>query len=283
MPAAWGGSIWIGSGAAYYRGTTGDNCSHAHHLIQVIVGEGADVAITDERGVTAKSCGFFIPSGITHRIVPESDGASRDCLILFFEPFSTAGRMLSEAFSAQPPGIHPIDIEKSQKLRSLIASEICFGQSFVDTTASILTGEQWRYRPTDRRVAYALDLIERLRNDSGAFEHIASRLGISPRYLRKIFERETGITMQRFRLWIKMKTAIHHALSGESLTFASVLGGFSDAAHFSRTFRDLFGISPSCVFDEISKRNAIEKKRARKDSGAIITTTGHISDRARAA
>jgi AraC-like DNA-binding protein len=34
-------------------------------------------------------------------------------------------------------------------------------------------------------------------------------------------------------------------LAGHSLTEAAYQGGFADAAHFSRTFRRMFGLPPS--------------------------------------
>jgi AraC-like DNA-binding protein len=70
---------------------------------------------------------------------------------------------------------------------------------------------------------------------------------MSPTRLTHVFSREVGIPFRRFVLWTRIKHAVSTTRAGANLTAAAVAAGFSDAAHFSRTFRGMFGLSPSRV------------------------------------
>jgi AraC-like DNA-binding protein len=56
-----------------------------------------------------------------------------------------------------------------------------------------------------------------------------------------------GIPFRRFVLWSRMRQAVASTQAGRDLTEAAVDAGFSDSAHLSRTFRAMFGLSPSMV------------------------------------
>lgn len=76
---------------------------------------------------------------------------------------------------------------------------------------------------------------------------IAAALGISPRYLHLLFETGTSVSatilgrrLERCRTAISDPAQRHRAVSEIAFSW-----GFNDAAHFSRTFRARFGVSPS--------------------------------------
>jgi len=253
MPSTWNGGIWIGTGNAYFIGGAGDSTPHAHHLIQIVVGLHGDVAIEDASGRVHLAPGFVIPSGMPHRVISSEASGRGESLMIFVESFSVIGKWLSSRSEGQGLTLDHIDAERANSIRRLLRQNRSSEQALVDDVVSTIAEGAWRTRPMDRRIALAIDHIEQNCNDAEIFERIADTLGISLRYLRKIFERETGMTMQRFRLWSKMKKSIDHALTGGTLTNASALAGFSDSAHFSRTFRDMFGVSPSQIFDKLPK------------------------------
>jgi len=47
-----------------------------------------------------------------------------------------------------------------------------------------------------------------------------------------------------------MRVAVTSVLSGMTLTQAAHEAGFSDTAHLSRTFMDMFGVNPSTVLKQ---------------------------------
>ena len=57
-----------------------------------------------------------------------------------------------------------------------------------------------------------------------------------------------GIPLRRYLLWLRLIEGIKVALKGISLTAVAHEVGFSDSAHFSRSFKEMFGLTPSELF-----------------------------------
>lgn len=79
---------------------------------------------------------------------------------------------------------------------------------------------------------------------------VAARHGISPRYIRKLFETE-GTSFSDFVLNLRLERA-HHMLSDQQRTSKLIRAiasecGFSDLSHFNQTFRRRYGMTPSDV------------------------------------
>jgi AraC-like DNA-binding protein len=61
---------------------------------------------------------------------------------------------------------------------------------------------------------------------------------------------QTGVGFRPYLLWLRIECALAAYVGGSSLTDSAHIGGFSDSAHFSRTFRKMFGIAPMSVRPE---------------------------------
>jgi AraC-like DNA-binding protein len=87
---------------------------------------------------------------------------------------------------------------------------------------------------------------------------IAHAIGLSPSYLHKVFQRE-ATTLDRW-IWERRLDACYGLLAdpsiGHNITEIALSNGFSDGAHFSRSFRRRFGISPRA-----HRRAANEQRR----------------------
>lgn len=77
---------------------------------------------------------------------------------------------------------------------------------------------------------------------------VARRVGASPHYLSRVFRRETGETLTRFRNRLRVRRALDRIEGGENnLARLAADLGFSDHAHLTRTVRDEVGHTPSAV------------------------------------
>lgn len=77
---------------------------------------------------------------------------------------------------------------------------------------------------------------------------VARRVGVSPHYLSRVFRRETGETLTRFRNRLRVRRALDRIEGGENnLARLAADLGFSDHAHLTRTVRDEVGHTPSAV------------------------------------
>jgi len=56
-----------------------------------------------------------------------------------------------------------------------------------------------------------------------------------------------GVSFRSYRVWSQVRAAMAGLATQARLTDAALHGAFSDSAHFSRTFRQTFGMTPSSV------------------------------------
>lgn len=98
---------------------------------------------------------------------------------------------------------------------------------------------------SDERIVKALDFIETNLSESIRLEDLADLMFLSPERARHLFAQQTGLPFSQYILWKRIKQVIVTVLRGEfSLTEAALEFGFSDQAHFCRTFKRMFGMSP---------------------------------------
>ncbi len=101
-----------------------------------------------------------------------------------------------------------------------------------------------------RLEAIKLDIGENASKPSFSIDEVAVRHGVSPRYIRRLFE-GTGTTFTEYALEQRLLQAYrrlndprydHHPIG--SIAFDA---GFGDLSYFNRTFRQKFGATPSDV------------------------------------
>jgi AraC-like DNA-binding protein len=101
-----------------------------------------------------------------------------------------------------------------------------------------------------RRAAITADILANLGQGGLSAEKLAANHGISPRYVRKLFE-EQGLSLSSFVLAERLTKARRTLADPRHahLTIAQVAleAGFGDISYFNRAFRRHFGMTPSDV------------------------------------
>lgn len=97
--------------------------------------------------------------------------------------------------------------------------------------------------PVELRVSRVLACLE-AKLDSTRGE-LSAAVGLSESRLRHLVREELGVPLVRLRWWFQMKRAAAVLCAGGDLSRAAHHAGFSDSAHFTRTFRRMFGFAPS--------------------------------------
>lgn len=91
-------------------------------------------------------------------------------------------------------------------------------------------------------------IISILKNELNQFHSLArlsDRIRVHPVYMARVFKSKTGCTIGEYQLKEKLSNAVpmllnhEHSISDISFTF-----GFYDDAHFIRSFKKLYGVSP---------------------------------------
>ena len=98
---------------------------------------------------------------------------------------------------------------------------------------------------TQLLVRQAMAVINKRYAEPLSREDIAGQVGISPDYLTDCFRQELGITPMTYLRRYRIRQACRLLeTSNSSMTQVSIAIGFTDCAHFTRTFQREMGVSP---------------------------------------
>ncbi len=76
------------------------------------------------------------------------------------------------------------------------------------------------------------------------------------RSFANLFKQQTDVPYRRFRTWKRLFLALDSLSAIDNMTVTALDAGFSDAAPFSHSFRETFGINPAYVFWDINRFEA---------------------------
>jgi AraC-like DNA-binding protein len=236
----WEGGLVLGPGIVTYFGSGAMAAAHRHDAVQIVVGLDHHLDLTIE-GVSMQLHAAVVPVRIEHSLMSTGRTA-----VILAEPF---GRM-GEALTALGRERNGQDLWRQlREIADQDIRDVADLESWSITVVEALTGmkysDAWaNLRPEivhlRRYVEEHLDGVPRL-------SEIAAELGFSERQLRRIMHEELGMPFRRYILWRRLRIAALQVHSGADLTTAAMEAGFSDSAHLSRVFRQMFGMAPSDV------------------------------------
>lgn len=99
----------------------------------------------------------------------------------------------------------------------------------------------------DARVLRSLQHLRMARDGALPREQVARAAHLSASRFNHLFREEMGVSFRSYRVWSQVRAAMAGLATEPRLTDAALHGAFSDSAHFSRTFRQTFGMTPSSV------------------------------------
>ncbi len=100
----------------------------------------------------------------------------------------------------------------------------------------------------DPRIERALEILKKAPDNLISAEEVAEKINLSSGRFAHLFRAEVGLPVRRYLIWRRLRNAIQMLAKGESLTTVAHASGFADSAHLTRTFRQMFGITPSEIF-----------------------------------
>ena len=231
----WRGEFCFGETWAAYRGPTAENTLHAHAAFQIVVGHGKEPAVV--------TCGGDETSGraiLIRPMVPHSVSAAGDLSLMYVEPQSPMASALLELVG--PGDIALLPHETAELIDLSGPTEQWFSklEQLVPVSTAAL----------DSRLAMALVELAR---DPGAITIAgAARLcGLSESRLRTLARDRLGLPLSTWLIWRKLERAAQALAAGASLAEAALAGGFSDQAHFARSMRRMFGVTPGMATDAL--------------------------------
>lgn len=234
-----------------------DISPHSHHFIQISIGhqKGFNVLFKEKKIHTHA---MIISNDVEHQFT----GLDARQVIILIDPESIIGQELKSKVLGKKMFLN-LDVNLRLLFRSVNAEEPLQVNELQDILGKLfdhLIGYDQSQNKSENHIDPRVANIQCLIKNEGIELNstaLAKAVFLSESRLMHLFKEEVGISIKYFILWQKLLRAIHLMLNGKSFTVAAVDAGFSDSAHLSRTFRRMFGVTPSEVFKNSSSVQVI--------------------------
>lgn len=233
--ASWHGKAWVSPGFGLFLGQVGNHDWHRHMAHQITIGINHDLTVTTpDNHVTARA--ICIQAGVTHRI------EAVEVISIYLDALSEEAREFNASTSSLP-----IDVQSILSLQRLLATPCITAQQMRGAVRQFLNLTDLPI--IDSRLQLVL---EALNDPANGRRELADMMHLSTTRFSHWFVEQTGLPLRSYRKWLRLVAALQLITAGQSLTGAAHAAGFSDSAHFSRTFRSLFGLDPSSALSQVS-------------------------------
>lgn len=228
---------------------------HAHHALHFVLARRGTLRVSTGAEVQ-ETRGVFVPGDLAHAI----DARGAEVVILFVDPESEHGRGLYRSLgrSLRYFGADEIEAWLGGAPASFEGSDDWLGGFFGRLGVE---PQRPRLHPgVVRALAWLRSVPAR---SHPKLDELAEVAGLSPSRFTHVFKESLGLPLRTYLLWQRLLRASRAMQSSGSLTEAAHQAGFADAAHMSRTFRRMFGSTPSELVDRSS--NVQAKRRSCED------------------
>lgn len=254
--------IYLSGGRALVISDNLESDEHSHHALQITINLEPSPFVMRHSGGDEELNSAVVRSNWKHQVI--SSNAWR--AIMFIDPQTQFGYQINERYGVRG-AIVPLDADDfaycQQCLQEFAGRRqpIEVASDALDRIVERLAGPIGAGDNLNPRVKQALDVIHETQGRELTLEHIAGRVFLSESRISHLFKREVGIPIQRYLLWYKLAQAAFNIGKGMTLTDAAEEAGFADSAHFSRSFRVMFGVTPSQILKRSSHVHVISDLR----------------------
>ncbi len=238
--------LFFSTGYFIYIGSAVDTIVHDHHAIQIAISfnDKIEMILPDS---TLKHKAIIINSDQPH----ECRTYNNTFLLINIDPECKIGAGLKKTWLAGQkatalPGVIVEDL--LEEIKPLLLD----GENRNDIFKSILHFLQKlshvdENEQLDERIVKVLEMLSRPGYSPIKISDLAEKVYLSPSRLIHLFTEQVGIPIRKYLLWARLLTSLHQIVNTRDITAASLEGGFSDAPHFNRTFKRMFGLNPSVL------------------------------------
>jgi AraC-like DNA-binding protein len=236
----WDGG-WIAVGF-----TMGAVPRHAHHAVQIALGLDGPIRFKHADEDWMEDGGGIVRPNAPHAF----DGCNNDIAMIFADPESREGRWLTHSARS------PVQMVSASRFGEFVPTLKAFGErrpsateaaSLIKAIVNSLCEGPPPLRKMDERIAKALAYIRHADARALTLDSVAREVFLSSGRFAHLFTEEAGIPFRRYLLWRKVNRAIDAFGRGANLSVAAHEAGFADSAHLTRTFNQMFGITPTAM------------------------------------
>lgn len=242
--------IYFYEQVAVLYGKVIDMDTHSHHFIQLSIGTGKGFKLTVENHTYHAKTMI-----INHDVAHQFEGLDDKQMIVLIDPESPIGLMLKQKY-LRDESAASLQTDFDQFVFGLQNAE---GPTYIqmeqriEKLFDILIGEQFNPEllQFDQRIQKAQAMLKNT-PETITYEELVKSVFLSESRLSHLFTEHIGISVKQFMLWQKLLRSLKAIMQDNSFTESAYIGGFADAAHLSRTFKRMFGVTLTDVFKNSS-------------------------------
>lgn len=248
--------MFIWNGVVVYSGFSSDTGPHKHHALQITFSLDKSFSMKVSHQDYIQYEAIIVASNKSH--VFESQNGNY--LFIYLDPNTIEAKCITQYVlrDKESLGIDKSDFYDSLKwfYQSINSTKPCEQIRFdLNILLQKLFGCKPLIDPGEPRIEQVKSIINKNLSEICSIKEMADHVNLSESRLIHLFKEHMGLPIRKFILWNRIKQAIEELSKGGNLTQIAYSTGFSDSAHFSKTFSSMFGISPSEIF---KKKNGIE-------------------------
>ncbi|HSY61752.1 MAG TPA: AraC family transcriptional regulator [Cytophaga sp.] len=211
---------------------------HKHSAYQIVFTEDHPFHTNCEGKQHENIFGFVIKPQVAHAC----QCSNSTLTIINVEPYSVFGKFLSGKFS-----------EKNKAFFFYSQNEInlFFEMSKSNFTIHDLMNRKQDHKPPsiiDERINKIISFInENYTSNTFTIDDLSNLVFLSPSRLSTLFKQQTGSSISKYLLWIRLRNAIYSILTKNEHTLTDIAyeNGFYDSSQMNKYMYEMFGISPS--------------------------------------
>jgi AraC-like DNA-binding protein len=232
-----GALVWPAAMIVWGPGFT--TSGHRHHCVQLVMAMHGSLLIRGGSKDQWMRCGAAL---VRPDAAHEVDARDTTVLIGFVDSESELGAALSERLEG-----HISCISETQVARWRAA----LGRTPTEARVERWVRTQLLHRRRPVRIHPGVSLVlKHLREKLGISHDVSLRTlagisGLSQSRFMHVFTEAMGVPLRPYVLWLRLQRACCDLMAGATVTAAAHSAGFSDAAHLTRTFRRMLGMTPT--------------------------------------
>lgn len=230
-----------------FIGKLTDNKFHKHYALQICVSVKSDMSLSVKNESAILGRAFFLNSKVEHKLISESNQ-----LTILINPLSSIGHQMY--LINKSIDFTVLNDELSKELISILdkfESEKLPFENLCEMTSKVL----FNYKCACESESHIQDdrIIEAIRYMDDNFEKVLSLEEVSAKYFLSssrflhLFKEKTNLSFRRYQLWNKVVKSLPYLMKN-SITDTAYKFGFSDSSHYTRTFKETFGVTPKFLF-----------------------------------
>jgi AraC-like DNA-binding protein len=213
---------------------------HRHHSVQLVMALAGTLRFRRRPRQRWTTCGAVI---VRADAPHEVNARGTDVLIAFVDGESELAAALAERAASE---VTPVPMETVADWRAQLGDPASLTAARVEPWVIGTLLSDRRPPSIDHRVKRVLrDLPNRLAEaEAVSLDAVAASVGLSPSRFLHLFTTSVGVPLRPYLLWLRLQCGAGELARGKTVTDAACAAGFSDAAHFTRTFRRMIGATP---------------------------------------